>query len=639
MKKIIIIFIAFICFALSGCIAPDPVKVVNLVVVNELIDDIDYYHSQLDSINWEDENIVNEIEYLDERYQQLNNDEKELVTNVDKIEVLKQAYQSFLKAKQEKEELQKMAEELLNETEEKIKELYHEKSFSDDIDLIKENKGVSITWKSSKKVVVGNDGKIIPNDKDQNVSFTATLTLLDNTREVVVKVVILNQKEKMYMKEIVSDLTVKYTNKTVTTDLILPTNYKDTITIAWSSSDTNILTNEGKIKDVKNGGKLTLTASLSSKTITQTLTFDITVEPSNYKDISKGVVAAYVYNGTYSKNKVNDKMLETVDIIYASFVLPNADGSIYMSDYYLECLNDYMEKAHKKGVRVVLCIGQEGSQYCKNFSKIANNAGLRKTFINNVITLINKYKFDGVDIDWEYPGYNTGVDTSIDKIAYTNLIKELNEAVKSNNSEHLVTSAIPAGPWGYVRFNLATSSKYLDYINLMSYDMQAEGKTSHHSALYPSTYAYKGCSVDESVDLFVNNGVSKNKIIIGAAFYGRASTVPNAQTPGGIGSTIGAYNQTSKNGSTVQYTKIVSDYLNKNLSTIKRYWDDSAKAPYIYDSENHVFITYDDPISIGYKCDYVKSKGVGGIMYWDNGSDATGNLIDAIYDKLNVMKG
>ena len=56
------------------------------------------------------------------------------------------------------------------------------------------------------------------------------------------------------------------------------------------------------------------------------------------------------------------------------------------------------------------------------------------------------------------------------------LVKELNEALKAKNPELLLTAAIPAGSEGHKRFDLAECSKHLDYIHLMTYDLEASSK-------------------------------------------------------------------------------------------------------------------------------------------------------------------
>ena len=67
-----------------------------------------------------------------------------------------------------------------------------------------------------------------------------------------------------------------------------------------------------------------------------------------------------------------------------------------------------------------------------------------------------------------------------------------------------------------------------------------------------------------------------------------------------------------------------------------RYWDDDAKVPYLYSPSafgGH-FISYDDLESMGIKIDYVKTYGLGGMMYWEVTADRNQALIDAIADGL-----
>ena len=257
------------------------------------------------------------------------------------------------------------------------------------------------------------------------------------------------------------------------------------------------------------------------------------------------------------------------------------------------------------------------------FETIVRDDIARADFVANIVDLIADYEFAGVDIDWEYPESSSAT-------YYTLLMKDIYEAVKAYDPELLVTSAIPAGPWGYPKFDLKNSINYLDYLNLMSYDMQCSsvnGKAYHHSALYSSNLTYNMCSIEETVNYFSKNlGVPLKKIVIGAAFYGRYSSVTALN--GKITEEIV--------GKSMHYSTIVSEYLSK--SGVTEYWDDSAKAPYAYDATNKLWFSYDNPRSIGLKCDYVKSKGVGGIMWWDYGSDSIGQLIQAVNAKLDTLK-
>jgi chitinase len=66
-----------------------------------------------------------------------------------------------------------------------------------------------------------------------------------------------------------------------------------------------------------------------------------------------------------------------------------------------------------------------------------------------------------------------------------------------------------------------------------------------------------------------------------------------------------------------------------------RYWDDRAKAPYLWNDASKMFITYDDPQSIGAKADYVRDHHLGGMMFWELSQDRNDELLDVIVTSLH----
>jgi chitinase len=73
-------------------------------------------------------------------------------------------------------------------------------------------------------------------------------------------------------------------------------------------------------------------------------------------------------------------------------------------------------------------------------------------------------------------------------------------------------------------------------------------------------------------------------------------------------------------------------YINKN--GFKRYWDRSARAPYLWNPYSRQFITYEDEKSIKKKCHYVKKKKLGGVMFWEFHDDYQNKLLKTIYKSL-----
>ena len=80
------------------------------------------------------------------------------------------------------------------------------------------------------------------------------------------------------------------------------------------------------------------------------------------------------------------------------------------------------------------------------------------------------------------------------------------------------------------------------------------------------------------------------------------------------------------------YTYIKDSLVNKN--GFVRYWDENAKAPYLFNSETNQLITYDDEESVRLKCEYVIDNNMAGMMFWQYASDTNEYLLDAINEYL-----
>ena len=65
-----------------------------------------------------------------------------------------------------------------------------------------------------------------------------------------------------------------------------------------------------------------------------------------------------------------------------------------------------------------------------------------------------------------------------------------------------------------------TAIKYIDYVNVMTYDMGA-APNGHNSPLHKSS-RFTHRSWDEAVDAHVKAGVPKNRQVMGVPFYGKA---------------------------------------------------------------------------------------------------------------------
>lgn len=286
-------------------------------------------------------------------------------------------------------------------------------------------------------------------------------------------------------------------------------------------------------------------------------------------------------------------------------------------------------KAINPNLTLILSIGGWGNG---GFSEASSTAVGRQKFASSAVRVVTELPFDGVDLDWEYPCYSEADIASCpeDKQNFTLLLKTIREALdvagEAAGKRYLLTIAAGADQYYIDGTEMDQVQQYLDFIQLMTYDMRGGFQilTGHHTNLYNSTGDLFRISTEASVNLFINAGVPREKIVIGLAFYSRMwKQVPNknngflqmAGTTGGYGP---------------EYTELVASYIDKN--GFARHWDHEAKASYLFNGDT--FISYDDEESIAHKCEFVKREKLAGAMFWEYSCDKTHTLMDAMYQGL-----
>lgn len=287
-------------------------------------------------------------------------------------------------------------------------------------------------------------------------------------------------------------------------------------------------------------------------------------------------------------------------------------------------------------LKTLISVG--GWTWSGGFSDVALTDASRKKFAASCVAFIKKYYFDGVDIDWEYPdggGLDGTVSRPEDLHNYTLLMAELRAQLtaqgNADGKSYYLTAAASAGTNHIANLELSPLMNYLDWINIMTYDFHGawDQVTGHLANLYPTTLApdASGISCDTAVNAYLARGVAKEKLVLGVPFYGRAW--------GGVPATRNGLGQTATTPVTGSWGEAgYFDYADISSKGYPAFWDNSAQAPWSYSSQEQVFISYDNPQSLGLKGDYVNAKGLGGIMIWELSGDRTFALLDTINSKL-----
>ncbi|WP_304523947.1 glycosyl hydrolase family 18 protein [Cupriavidus sp. UME77] len=274
----------------------------------------------------------------------------------------------------------------------------------------------------------------------------------------------------------------------------------------------------------------------------------------------------------------------------------------------------------------------------------------RKVFVDSVEQLMRTWKFfDGVDIDWEFPGGN-GANPSLGNKAtdgqlYVTLMKELRQMLdrvsKDTGKTYQLTSAIgsPADKVAMVDYKNAT--QYMNYLFDMTYDYYGAWSMEdlgHQTALFaPKSRPDIAYTTANSVKALLAQGVDPKKLVIGAAMYGRGWTGVSGYTDNDpfTGKAKGPHAGQWEKG-ILDYKKIASTMVGPNNTGINGYeyhYDQTAEAPYVFNKSTGDLVTFDDARSVNAKGEYVRAHQLGGLFSWEIDAD-NGDILNAMHKGL-----
>ena len=349
-------------------------------------------------------------------------------------------------------------------------------------------------------------------------------------------------------------------------------------------------------------------------------------------------VKKYIVNGYVGgfRGLVKTELIDAKKLTHINYAFVNVQDSLAVLTN-IETDSTNFRKLNKlklinPDLKIVISIG--GWAWSENFSDAVLTESSRKKFAKSSVDILREYDLDGVDIDWEYPGMK-GEEGNIyrpeDKENFTLMFKaireELDQLEKEKSKKYLLTTAVGGSKSFIENTNMGEVAKYTDYILIMTYDYGGKnGTVGHHTNLYADKKNEDMSSADRSVKNFIAAGVPANKIGLGAAFYGKGWEAESTSN-NGLG---------QKRIKPVQgggYTKIKDTLINQNGYT--KYYDKKAKAPYLFNPETRVFITYEDEKTVKAKCKYIIKNKLAGIFFWEYFSDPKGYLLSEINADLN----
>jgi chitinase len=293
-----------------------------------------------------------------------------------------------------------------------------------------------------------------------------------------------------------------------------------------------------------------------------------------------------------------------------------------------------LRRAHPH-LKILVSVG--GWTWSGAFSDAALTPKSRKRFVDSAVAFVLRHDLDGVDIDWEYPGLpgNGNTHRPEDKANFTALMSDLRDALDK--------AGTPSGRHYFLTFAAGADTDFLqhtemdkvqasvDFVNLMTYDFREAGGDSeagHHANLFPSPGDPRHISADRSVNEFLAAGVPAAKLVLGVPFYGRAWGDVKPENDG-----LFQPGKAPRTHIETHYGSLASIV---DRGGFVRHWDSAAQAPFLWNAEKRIFISYEDPESLRAKSRYVLERHLAGAMFWEYYADPTGALLGTLSTELRA---
>ncbi|UKZ58865.1 uncharacterized protein TrAtP1_000187 [Trichoderma atroviride] len=333
--------------------------------------------------------------------------------------------------------------------------------------------------------------------------------------------------------------------------------------------------------------------------------------------------------GTMAVGEIPVNYLTHLNIAFGyishDFRITNMDG--VSSDLYRNLGN---LKARNPNLKIVISLGgwafSDPGPWRSVFPTMTSSSANRATFIQNLLGFLSEYGYDGVDFDWEYPGADDRGGSDADAANYVALLKELRAAIASSGHSYIVTFTAPTSYWYLRHFDIKSMASYVDWINLMSYDLH--GVWDSTNPIGSQVLAHTNLTeIDLALDLFWRAEIDPSNIVLGLAFYGRTFNLKSSSCwkPGCPFGGPGDAGPCTDTAGILSYREIQTILDQTGAAS---YLDKEAAVRYLVYGNNS-WVSFDDDITFQAKIDYASKIGLSGLMVW---------AVDLDDSKLNALR-
>ncbi|XP_068629927.1 probable chitinase 10 [Battus philenor] len=332
--------------------------------------------------------------------------------------------------------------------------------------------------------------------------------------------------------------------------------------------------------------------------------------------------------------------------IVFGFAVLGPDGLLTPHDPWADQENHLYERViefKKYGIKVSIAIGGWNDSIGDKYSKLVNDPASRRRFVSHAVEFIERYGFDGLDLDWEYPKcwqVDCSMGPDSDKEGFADLVRELSAVFKPKGL--ILSSAVsPSKRVIDEAYDVPVLARHLDWIAVMTYDYhgQWDKKTGHVAPLYyhpddDNTYF----NANYTMHYWMEKGSPSHKLVMGMPMYGQTFTTSSSydinslNVPAVSGGDAGEYTRAK---GFLAYYEICERIKNRRWKVVK---DPLQRmGPFAY--KGNQWVSFDDVDIIKKKVNFIKSLNLAGGMVWALDLDDFKNRCNqGPYPLLNAIK-
>ncbi|XP_022174383.1 chitinase-like protein 4 [Myzus persicae] len=257
----------------------------------------------------------------------------------------------------------------------------------------------------------------------------------------------------------------------------------------------------------------------------------------------------------------------------------------------------------------------DGSHSNEGFPGVVANKDNLDQFIFHVVSVVNEFYLDGIDINWQFPSWP--LLNLEEKYGFAKLLETLRYHLPDSILTAAVAAPIRIIKQSYLMYPLAN---FVDFINVMAYDyfsyrwyFQITGPNSPlYSPRNESEY-FQDLNINSSIHYWISNGIPTEKILLGMPTHGHSYKLKNEDNNGfnapttGLGIGEGGY---------VTFSESCEFKSHPNATTV---FDLETLTPYAYHKND--WISFDDEKSLAFKVDYATTLNLGGAMVYSLNTD------------------